>query len=1266
MTTGFLRGCNKANYVSGLMLLASLYSMDVQALTVHQTIDDWRDRDGIVTTFTGFKPKYEDDPAPGPVTVTNWFGKNEKVTSDGAFVGWKYKNQITYLDRTYWWPDTCGSRINLREWGENDGFYDYSGLWWIFDGYEDPNNPGVLIRPCDRPSDEVPVLNAVYRLSPNSDFWFEQFLHFNIGPQRDEVEVGTVLSSDIPTFTVDFVAYFPVPEVTQMPYSGTLAVWSETYYDNVEPGKEFYKKIPFTGTLSAQDPERQQSLCTVSRSLGEKLPAGRYRAYMEVRSPQARNEPIWLDVTFKVTDPNFAVEVEPKMADWQAGSLTLHLRVANSPSLSDYDSDQAIAASGKRFNIWRANGAGYQDFANAKLVGVNQTEANWTDEEYAKNLGVWPAKYWVQVFSGEEQNVTAKPSSEPSASCVAGRRFAIRCGFDRYMSLPNGDDVNAHSHTMAEVERMREVLTKNGLLEKEYDCTNEKGTVEGITNAWKKAANDTKPGDTLFFYISTHGGALANNEKYSWLQTWETKAQKRGYMSADMRKDLEKFPAENGVKVINIIDACFSGAMYEDNKDVNPANIAWICSSTSNQLSDCVISVSQFAQTFVEWGWRDGCADLAKLENVSGYSNPYAGDGMLNLWEIANYSRALVTGGAWHTGEDRPDDNVLVNLKHKQIVIMAGESLLKNTIVATGIDSPRTTHVPGKIGLWAVGLRTAFMYDPWIDVICEYSSKYSNCYVRVNSAECPWLFFDMEYAADRHVAHSYVRATMASETLSRCGYMEMRLYENGANSLKDKDGDECWRSVYFKGGPLPGHKKNETLGVEYVPLERGETYALRIRAVNEYGFGPWSKPVSFETGKKDEEEVSISSSSDTSVSGVTIAAVSLEGEDLGVEVAVSRTDGSRTVYEGTLTMNAARTMLSGSVSCGDGSLAVVVTKDGAVTASSDGLTITGALEMPSEGLAGGVEFVESEIEVEEGTNLVVRVVGGNEEKASSVKVYLTYQTAAASDLNLGKTTYPLTLKWAAGEVGEKTITIPVKADALVEGEEMFTLQLAAPSGMTLGEVRTCTVYINDAQWPNGMSEEEAVARGLAAVPTGAAATTNASGAVMGYVTKKDKKGNVTAKAMPGHVFTGWYLPNGKLYSTKATITDKERKAKKLTTKFAVAYYLRALADPKNGGTATGSGKYAEDKVVTLKATPAKYWTFEGWRCVEDAATFQTASIKVTVTNDATYVAMFKPYPKVTVAVNDAKGGTVKGAGSYLEGKTATLKATPKKGYAFIG
>ena len=39
---------------------------------------------------------------------------------------------------------------------------------------------------------------------------------------------------------------------------------------------------------------------------------------------------------------------------------------------------------------------------------------------------------------------------------------------------------------------------------------------------------------------------------------------------------------------------------------------------------------------------------------------------------------------------------------------------------------------------------------------------------------------------------------------------------------------------------------------------------------------------------------------------------------------------------------------------------------------------------------------------------------------------------------------------------------------------------------------------------------------------------------------------------------------------------------------------------------------------------------------------------------------------MTVAVDNKSGGTVKGAGSYLAGKTVTLTAAPKKGYAFTG
>ena len=111
----------------------------------------------------------------------------------------------------------------------------------------------------------------------------------------------------------------------------------------------------------------------------------------------------------------------------------------------------------------------------------------------------------------------------------------------------------------------------------------------------------------------------------------------------------------------------------------------------------------------------------------------------------------------------------------------------------------------------------------------------------------------------------------------------------------------------------------------------------------------------------------------------------------------------------------------------------------------------------------GAQFTASEVEVAEGGTAEIRVLGGSADAASSVKVYLAWNTATAADVDVGNLKFPITLKWAKGEIGEKIITIPVKADALVEGEEFFTLQLAAASGMELGAERICTVRIADAQ-----------------------------------------------------------------------------------------------------------------------------------------------------------------------------------------------------------
>ena len=207
---------------------------------------------------------------------------------------------------------------------------------------------------------------------------------------------------------------------------------------------------------------------------------------------------------------------------------------------------------------------------------------------------------------------------------------------------------------------------------------------------------------------------------------------------------------------------------------------------------------------------------------------------------------------------------------------------------------------------------------------------------------------------------------------------------------------------------------------------------------------------------------------------------------------------------------------------------------------------------PTEGMA---KFSEADIFAEEGTNVTFSVFGGNAYNASSVKLYLTYNTAAAADVDLKASTvaasnrqqstasdsgiitnlkFPLTLTWAAGEIGEKRITIPIKADKAIEDVEQFTLQLGDPVGMELGEARLCTVTITD---PGYAELEAKIAAGAA--------------------TKAEK--------------TAW---------------DKLQKAK--------APYIRGVADPANAGKVTGSGLCALGKKVTLKAAANKGYVFTGW------------------------------------------------------------------------
>lgn len=101
------------------------------------------------------------------------------------------------------------------------------------------------------------------------------------------------------------------------------------------------------------------------------------------------------------------------------------------------------------------------------------------------------------------------------------------------------------------------------------------------------------------------------------------------------------------------------------------------------------------------------------------------------------------------------------------------------------------------------------------------------------------------------------------------------------------------------------------------------------------------------------------------------------------------------------------------------------------------------------------------------------------------------------------------------------------------------------------------------------------------------------------------------------------------------------------------------------GTVSGSGNYVANRQVTIIATPTSGYHFVKW---SDNNT--EASRTITVTAALTLTATFEEDAvdetfTVQAIANNAAFGTVTGSAVYTAGTTATLEATPAKGYKFV-
>ena len=115
------------------------------------------------------------------------------------------------------------------------------------------------------------------------------------------------------------------------------------------------------------------------------------------------------------------------------------------------------------------------------------------------------------------------------------------------------------------------------------------------------------------------------------------------------------------------------------------------------------------------------------------------------------------------------------------------------------------------------------------------------------------------------------------------------------------------------------------------------------------------------------------------------------------------------------------------------------------------------------------------------------------------------------------------------------------------------------------------------------------------------------------------------------------------------------------------YTINVSANPTNGGTVGGGGTYNQGASCTVTASANTGFTFTNW--TENGSVVSTqANYTFTVTGNRTLVANFQAQPQnytITVSANPTNGGTVTGGGTYQQGQSCTVTATPATGYTFL-
>lgn len=162
---------------------------------------------------------------------------------------------------------------------------------------------------------------------------------------------------------------------------------------------------------------------------------------------------------------------------------------------------------------------------------------------------------------------------------------------------------------------------------------------------------------------------------------------------------------------------------------------------------------------------------------------------------------------------------------------------------------------------------------------------------------------------------------------------------------------------------------------------------------------------------------------------------------------------------------------------------------------------------------------------------------------------------------------------------------------------------------------------------------------------------------------------VVATANSNYTFIKW-TENGTQVSTSPTYSFTVNSNRTLVAHFQSQpsqYTITLSANPTNGGTVSGGGTYSQGQTCTITANANPNYSFVNW--TENGTQVSTNSTySFTVTGNRTLVANFSYSPTgyvINATAEPSYGGLVSGGGTYNQGQTCTLIATPNPNYDFV-